>query len=243
MRTTCLLGALAIVLAMGAWRPAAAQPSAFEVSLNLARTAIQPGEAVTFTIRVRNLSGQAITVNFASTQQYDLVLRSEAAVIGRLSTQRGAMPAFTQRSWQPNETVVYTDSWVPQSSLLPSATVGGQVQLLSPDVYTIYAELNTLDIRPTSAPRPLIVGGAIALPPGCTLLPKPFPASLPANIVAETIEPRLNLRALWRYSPTTNRYALYTTDVLVPIDLVQINAGDRLLICMREAGSIITPSA
>ena len=239
------IGALsALILVLLAGRPATAQGFPLDVVLVLEQSAYQPGEQITFTARVSNLSNQPVTINFATTQRIDVSLQSEAAEIDRLSRTRSFAPVMSQQTWAPGEIVTFSDSWQPRSTLLPMAIGAGPGtdQPIPRGTFRAVAQLTGMNVRPVSRPEILIIGAPMSLAAGCTTVDDPpFTFDLPVSVLIRAIEPPNALRAIWQRSAPAGAYAGYMPRPQAANDLQVINRLFPITICLNGPGRIILP--
>jgi hypothetical protein len=218
---------------------AAAQESPLRVTLTLERSAVEHGSPLRLTIQVRNTSAQSVTVAFPSGQQYDVVIRSEAVEVARLSEERLYTQATSERRFAPNETVTFTESWLPLNALAPT-DVATQKPPLAAGVYTIRAVLSGATPRSASEPQTLIIGTAVALVPGCTTL-RAASTALTVLQISRALEPASVLQSLWAFDPTVRQHLGFSPEVGAPRDLTTVAAGVSPVICVDTAAQIIWP--
>src|SRR5437879_6195847 len=108
---------IAVLLAATCWLGTApnvrAQVPTLEVTLLLGSARVVQGEPIQFTVRLHNISGHLLTLPFPTTQRYDVVLSAESGDVSRWSAGRFFSAVFRQETWMPDESFVYTDSWLP----------------------------------------------------------------------------------------------------------------------------------
>ena len=239
------VGALTVlVLVLLTGRPAAAQGFPLDVVLVLEQSAYEPGEQITFTVRVSNLSNQPVTVNFATSQRIDVSLQSEVAEIDRLSRTRSFAPVMAQQTWAPGQIVTFADSWQRRSTLLPMAvgTGAGTDQPVPRGTFRAVAQLMGMNARPVSRPELLIIGAPMSLPAGCTMVDDPpFTFDLPVSVLIHAIDPPDALRAIWQRSVPAGAYAGYMPRPQVANDLQVVNPRFPITICLNGPGRIILP--
>ena len=242
MHRVTLALALVASLALVGDRVSAAQSVPLELTVTLDRAAYEPGQPLGFTLRVRNTSRAPVTVTFATSQRFDLVLRSEVIEIDRWSRGRVAAQVVGEQRWAPGETVTYSGTWLPVSTVVPRSLGEPAEQPLARGVYSLEAELTGVGVRLTGDPAIVIVGAPTALPTGCTNLDAPFPVELPASVVARTVEPADALHSLWqRQLPVLEVYAAYNPTLTIFSDLKTVNTRFPLTICMTAPGRILLP--
>lgn len=223
---------LALMLAIAMRSPAAsAQQPNLEVSLSLERPVVALGEPVTFTVRIRNLSRETVTVPFATSQRFDLVIASDAGEVTRWSSGRVFAQVFRQESWLPGETIAHTDSWLPIPPFTPSVLGVAQSTPISPGLYRIWAELPIIGRPPASTPQGLIVGRPIQLAIGCTTLVSTLPGTAWLPLLPALVQPPGGLASVWRYNAVENDFTAYNPSAAALSDLTVVQPGDLLMFC------------
>jgi hypothetical protein len=219
---------------------AGAQGTPLEVLLVLDRGAYQPGEPIAFTIYVRNPSRRPAAVSFATSQRFDLLIQSEIA-IDRWSRDRSFAQVSGEQRWAPEETITFSDTWLPRTTLAPGVIGQPADRPLAPGVYAIAAEVQAIGVRVVSRPAYVVIGTPVDLPAGCTTFASPYPVNLPASFVAGTVEPSAALEGLWQQRITGDRYAVFAPQPMKPSDLQVVSGLQPLHVCMLSPGRIILP--
>jgi len=236
---TGLLGGV-LILALAAPAPAAAQDAPVEVRLILDRSAYEPGVPIGFTVQVRNISALPVTLGFSTAQRFDLVLRSETVELDRWSRTQTFASMPGQMRLARGEIATFSGSWLPASALLPSVIPDAGAQPIPRGVFQIVAVLRAIDAPIASRPQPLIIGPANILNAGCTTLPSLFTLELPAEAVAQTVDPPEALISLWQRS-LFGAYTGYQPHRAVASDLRVINRLNPLTICLALPARVILP--
>jgi hypothetical protein len=243
MRWLALVTVLAVILAPG--RPGTARAQQFDLNLKLTidRTAYEPGAAITFTLTVSNVTTSRIFKQFATSQRFDLVVQAGAAEVSRWSDSHVFTPLIEPVSWAPGETKTYADTWIPLNRVGPSSVGAIFSPTLAPGLYTIHPELANTGTHPIGEALPLVIGQPYVMDAGCTPIPNGFHVTTTAAFFARTLDPVSALHSIWRYDAATNRYAGFSpTPNVPPNDLVSINPGDQLVMCLSSPGALLVPS-
>lgn len=245
MRTALRGTALAVVASLLAWQMSPAQTSSPQSSpLNVLLTtdqfAYQPGEEIRFTLRVQNVSSQTIAMGFATSQRFDVIIRSDVAVVGRWSSGQTFAQARGEQIWRPGETITYVDSWLPSSSILPG-TINSGPRRLSRGLFEMYAEVTGIAVQPASAPVPVVIGTPIALSAGCTELSEPATLEISADTLARTVEPPGALRALWQKTVGGGTYAAYSPRLAAVSNLRSLHRREPITVCVDQPAEITLP--
>jgi hypothetical protein len=235
-----LLSALVLVL-LTASTPARAQQPPVELRLTLDHSAYEPGTPIRFTLRLLNISTAPVTLGFATSQRYDVILRSESVVVDRWSRTQVFVPAQTQQRLMPGQIETFVGVWLPTSALLPSSLPGDAPMPVPRGVFQVVAVLTSTTWQATSQPQPLIIGEATTLPPGCTTLPTAFTLDLPVEAIARAIDPPQALVGLWQPSLLFGVYAGYQPRFPVASNLRVINRLYPLTICLDLDARVILP--
>lgn len=220
---------------------ARAQVPPLEVVLVLDHSAYQPGEPIGFTVHVRNPSRTPMAVTFSTSQRFDVLILSDIT-LDRWSRGRTFAQALGEQRWGPEETVKFSDTWLPQTTLAPGAIGTTTTQPLGPGVYAIAAEVQAIGVRVVSRPAYVIIGTPVELDQGCTTFATPFPIDLPASFVAGAIEPSDAIEGLWQQRLPGARYAVFAPQALKPSDLQVVSGSQPLHVCMLSAGRMIMPT-
>jgi len=234
-----LLAALLIAL-LARPAPAAAQDIPVEVTLILDRSAYEPGVPIRFTVQVRNTSALPVTLGFGSSQRFDLVLRSETVELDRWSRTQTFTPVPGQMRLAPGEISIFSGTWAPSSELLPSVVYVAGGQPIPRGVFQMVAVLKPIETTIISRPQPLIIGTPTILSAGCTTLPSLFTLELPAEAIAQAVDPPEALISLWQRS-LFGAYTGYQPHRAVASDLRVINRLHPLTICLSLPARVILP--
>ncbi len=234
--------ALTLVAAalLGAQRAQAAQPEALEVMLNLDRSAYEPGMPIAFTIRVRNLSSQPVTLTFPTSQRFDVVIRRDVEV-SRWSQDKAFLQVQGTETWAPGQEIVYSGQWVPMTGIAPHAFGEPPLRLLEPVLYTIHAEITSAGVQPRSPAQWLIMGRPVDLAPGCSVLVSRFPIIAVPALIAAAVEPHSALESLWRFHAPLNRFEGWSPLFGAPADLRGYLPGEAIVICLRSSARFYMP--
>lgn len=234
--------ALALLLSVltGVHRARAVQPEALEVTLTLDRSAYEPGMPIAFTIRVRNLSSQPVTLTFPTSQRFDVVIRRDVEV-SRWSQDKFFLQVQGTETWLPGQEIVYSDQWVPMTGIAPHTLSEPPLRLLEPVLYTIYAEITSTGVRPRSPAQLLIMGRPLDLPAGCSVLVSHFPVIAVPALIAAAVEPQSALESLWRFHAPLNRFEGWTPVRGAPVDLRGYLPGEAIVICLRAPARFYMP--
>lgn len=232
--------AMLALVRVGEGRAHAAQPEALEVTLTLDRSAYEPGMPIAFTIRVRNLSTQPVTLTFPTSQRFDVVIRRDVAV-SRWSQDKAFLQVQGSETWAPGQEVVYSDQWVPMTGVGPHAVGEPPLRLLEPVLYTIHAEITSAGVQPRSPAQWLIMGRPADLPAGCSVLVSRFPVIAVPALVAAALEPRSALESLWRFHAPLNRFEGWAPIPGAPADLRGYLPGEAIVICLRAPARFYMP--
>ncbi|MGD9891225.1 MAG: BsuPI-related putative proteinase inhibitor [Dehalococcoidia bacterium] len=235
--TTLTVGIFASFLM---WQPTRAQSSPLSVFFTVDQFVYQPGEPISFTIRVQNVSSQPVAINFATAQRFDVILQSSAATVGRWSNGQIFAQATGEQTWRPGQTIVYEDSWLPTSGLLPGA-IGGGAQPLMRGLFELHAELTGITVQPTSPPVPIVIGWPIALDTGCTELDETLTAEVDADTLARTVEPRDALKSLWQEGRGDGPVDAYSPRYAAASDLQQLIPREPITVCVDRPSQITLP--
>jgi hypothetical protein len=236
---TVALSLLTAVLA-DVRRAYAAQPEALEVTLTLDRGAYEPGMPISFTIRVRNLGAQPVTLTFPTSQRFDVVIRRDVEV-SRWSQDKVFLQVQGSETWAPGQEVVYSDQWVPMTDIGPHMVSEPPLRPLEPVVYIIHAEITSAGVRPRSPAQLLIVGRPTDLAPGCSVLVSRFPVVAVPMLIAAAVEPRSALESLWRFHAPLNRFEGWSPLPDAPADLRGYLPGEAIVICLRASARFYMP--
>jgi hypothetical protein len=235
-----ILTSLAAAVAAGG-AAVRAQGPPLEVILVLDRSAYQPGEPIGFTVHVRNPSRTPMSVSFSTSQRFDVLIQSDIA-LDRWSRGRTFAQALGEQRWGAEETVKFSDTWLPQTTLAPTAIGNTTAQPLGPGVYAMAAEVQAIGVRVVSRPAYVIIGTPVDLAHGCTTFASPFPIDLPASFVAGAVEPSDAIEGLWQQWIPGARYAVFAPQALKPSDLQMVSGSQPLHICMLSPGRILLPT-
>jgi hypothetical protein len=235
-----LLVTLALWQASLAQSAPPAQSSPLNVLLTVDRFAYQPGEPITFTVRIQNVTNQTISVPFLTSQRFDVIIRSPFTEVDRWSTHQFFTQARVEQRWAPGEVITFTDTWFPSSSLLPGAAGSGP-QLLARGLFQMQAEVASMSLRAVSPPIPIIIGWPTYLAPGCTQLSDLPTADLTADALARTVEPRDALRSLWQPSLGNGPYVAYSPRLTMVSNLRTIHQRAPVTVCVSGPAQITLP--
>jgi Intracellular proteinase inhibitor len=238
---TTLVAVLAVTLLPGDSAVRAAQGSPLEVLLVLGRSAYQPGEAIGFTVLVRNPSRRPTALSFATSQRFDLFIQSEIS-LDRWSRGRSFAQALGELRWSPEETIRFSDQWLPRTTLAPGVIGESVERPLGAGVYAMAAELQAIGVRIASRPVFVVIGTPVELAEGCTTFASPFPVELPAAFVAGIVEPSDAIEGLWQQRIAADRYAVFAPQALKPSDLQTVSGSQPLHVCMLAPGRITLPA-
>jgi hypothetical protein len=236
---------IALVASFLAWQGAPAQTttsqsSPLNVLLTTDRFAYQPGEEIRFTLRIQNVSGQTIAVSFATSQRFDVIIRSDVTIVDRWSNGRSFAQSRGEQTWRPGETITYADSWLPASDILPG-TVDAGPRRLTRGLFQLYAEVTGIAVQPSSAPVPVVIGTPIALDAGCTELSETVTLEVPADTVARTVEPQAALKALWQETAGNGAYAAYSPRLSAISNLRNLRTREPITVCVDQPAEITLP--
>jgi hypothetical protein len=243
MRTAAagILAFLVLTVASGAPSGAAQPSSSLLIGLTFERGAFRPGEPVAFTIRVQNIAAAPVTMAFATTQRFDVIVESEAIEIDRWSRVQTFTTARETLRWAPGEVKVFNGAWLPRSRLLPGVIGGSEEQPVTRGVFRAHAVLTAIGMRPSSRTEFFVVGEPIAAPAGCSTLPELLADDLPVPILARTVEPPEALISIWQPLAIRSGYAAYAP-VLAPVsDLEILSQRSPLTVCLRSPATITLP--
>jgi hypothetical protein len=222
------------------WHSTEAQSSPLNVFFTVDRFAYQPGEPISFTIRVQNVSNQPVAVSFATAQRFDVILQSAATTVDRWSNDRTFAQARSEQTWRPGETITYEDTWLPSSDLLPGL-VGTESQLLMRGLFQVYAEITGFTVHPTSAPVPIVIGWPIALDAGCTELSEMLTAEVDAATLARTVEPQVALKSLWQEGRGNGPLVAYSPRIGAVSNLQRLIPREPITVCVDRPAEITLP--
>lgn len=222
------------------WQPVESQPSPLNIFFTVDQFVYQPGEPIKFTIRVQNVSSQPVVISFATAQRFDVVLQSSATAVSRWSNDRTFAQARSEQTWRPGETIVYEDSWLPTSGLLPGA-IGAGAQPLMRGQFELYAELTGITVHPTSRPVPIIIGWPIDLGAGCTELSEMLTTEVDADTLARTVEPTDALTSLWQQGRGDGALDAYSPRHPTASDLKRLIPREEVTVCVNRPAQITLP--
>ncbi|HEY0634700.1 MAG TPA: BsuPI-related putative proteinase inhibitor, partial [Gammaproteobacteria bacterium] len=148
LATCCVV--LALVGCNGEDDNKTADEADFQVSLKTTDAAGQPatsfaqGEEITTVLEIKNGSPETKTLNFASSKQYDFVLKNgNGAEVWRWSNNQAFTQALSSYELAPGESRVITVQW--------NQVVGEDGTLLAAGDYTLVADDLGIDDAPTQA--------------------------------------------------------------------------------------------
>lgn len=111
------LAAAMAVLASGPASPADAAPSARQeadgvlFTFSADRPSSRPGPPVRFTLTMRNISAQPVTMAFPTSQLYDVLVTQDGRLVWRWSAGRLFLQALTRLTLAPAESRTYEVAW------------------------------------------------------------------------------------------------------------------------------------
>jgi hypothetical protein len=233
--------AVGIIASILMWDSTGAQSSPLSVLFTVDRYAYQPGEPITFTIRVQNVSNQPVAISFATAQRFDVIIQSDVTIIDRWSSDRTFAQARSEQTWRPGETISYEDSWLPSSRILPGS-VGAGPRPLTRGLFEIHAEITGIAVQPSSPSVPIVVGSPILLDTGCTELPETVSLDVSIETVARTVEPRDALKTLWQQMGRgSETYAAYSPRLGAISNLANLTPREPIIVCVDRPSEITLP--
>jgi PKD repeat protein len=116
--------------------------------------------------------------------------------------------------------------------------------------FTLTVSVTTSTGQSGSATTSVTVGGSsttstgteqIVLYPSCNNVAVTWPSGTAISTVVVAISPVGSVIAVWRFDNLNQRFAGYSTALGAPNDLVTVNRGDPVFICMNSSGTLTRP--
>ena len=237
-----LLALVMCVCVLTGVTPAVAQSLPVEVTLTIDRSAYELRAPIAFTIHALNPNPRPLSLMLNFAQPYDLVLHDGLIDVARLSRQGTGVVAPDTQQIGSGQMLTYVGQWAPSTSLLPTALGAPTFNPPAPGVYTIHAELATLDRRPVSAARPLFIGRPVIFAAGCTSIEPDLLVRVPVTLLAAAVEPESALKGMWRFNAPAI-FTGYSPAQRIMNDLQTVNPGDTITLCLDPGGRVLLPTS